>query len=95
MILKAEDVADRLKKGQDPNEKDPLVVSPHSDIETIRKSGSASIDLHLVLGSLSSGKLKSGRLRLDNLNMKPNSPKLITFPSETIIYYTLGLLFLE
>ncbi len=47
MILKAEDVADRLEIGLNPNEKDPLVISPHSDIKTIRKSGSASIDLRL------------------------------------------------
>jgi len=47
MILKAEDVAERLKKGLELEEKDPLVISPHSDIETIRKSGSASIDLRL------------------------------------------------
>ena len=47
MILKAEDVAERLKKGLEPEEKDPLVISPHSDIKTIRESGSASIDLRL------------------------------------------------
>lgn len=47
MILKAEDVADRLEKGLDLEDKDPLVISPHSDIKTIRESGSASIDLRL------------------------------------------------
>jgi len=47
MILKAEDVADRLEKGLKPEEEDPLVISPHSDIKTIRESGSASIDLRL------------------------------------------------
>lgn len=47
MILKAEDVAERLEKGLKPEDKDPLVISPHSDIKTIRESGSASIDLRL------------------------------------------------
>ena len=47
MILKAEDVAERLERGLKPEEEDPLVISPHSDIKAIRKSGSASIDLRL------------------------------------------------
>lgn len=46
MILKAEDVAERLEKGL-AEDGDPLVISPHSDIKTIRESGSASIDLRL------------------------------------------------
>lgn len=47
MILKGGDIAKLLKKGEKLGAKDPLVITPHADIEKISKSGSASIDLRL------------------------------------------------
>lgn len=64
MILKAEDVAERLEKGLKPEEEDPLVISPHSDIETIRKSGSASIDLRLGSWFVNLRKAKIGKIEI-------------------------------
>jgi len=65
MILKAEDVAKRLEKGLNPNEKDPLVISPHSDIKTIRESGSASIDLRLGTWFVKLRQAKIGSFKIE------------------------------
>ena len=45
MILKADRIAERLENLG--GSKDPLVITPQPDIEKIRNSGSASIDLRL------------------------------------------------
>lgn len=47
MILKGGDIAKLLKKGEKPGANDPLVITPHANVEEIAKSGSASIDLRL------------------------------------------------
>ena len=45
MILKAAEIAREL---EDPsNEKDPLIITPEPNIEVLRKSGAASIDIRL------------------------------------------------
>lgn len=44
MILKADKIADLLSNF---DEKDPLVITPQPDLEELRESGSASIDLRL------------------------------------------------
>ena len=45
MILKAEQIADRLKSSDDPN--DPFAITPAPDLDVLRRSGAASIDLRL------------------------------------------------
>lgn len=47
MILKGSEIANRIENGQSSKSGDPLVVAPVPDIQAIRDSGSASIDLHL------------------------------------------------
>ncbi len=45
MMLKADQIARELERPTNP--KDPLVITPQPDIETLRKSGAASIDIRL------------------------------------------------
>ncbi len=47
MILKAERIAELLKKGQAPEAPDPLVITPTPDLDKLTRSGSASIDMRL------------------------------------------------
>jgi dCTP deaminase len=47
MILKAEVIADYIKRGEKSQTKDPLVISPSPDPAKFATSGSASIDLRL------------------------------------------------
>jgi len=47
MILKSDHVADLLKKARCPAERDPFIVAPSPDPESLRTSGSASVDLRL------------------------------------------------
>lgn len=47
MILKSDHVADLLEKARCPREQDPLIVAPSPDPESLRTSGSASVDLRL------------------------------------------------
>ncbi|MBU4271895.1 MAG: hypothetical protein KKE86_03150 [Planctomycetes bacterium] len=47
MILKSDKIADLLQEGQAPEVDDPLIVSPTLDLDDLRESGSASIDLRL------------------------------------------------
>lgn len=47
MILKGVDIAKLLKEGEEPGAEDPLVITPHANVEEIANSGSASIDLRL------------------------------------------------
>ncbi len=47
MILKAEEIADRLREGDKPGNIDPLVITPCSDYQELHEQGSASIDLRL------------------------------------------------
>lgn len=46
-MLKADYLAKLLKEGKKEDESDPLVITPTPDIEKLRVSGSASIDLRL------------------------------------------------
>jgi dCTP deaminase len=47
MLLKAERIADLLKEAEDQNTEDPFVLTPRPDLEEVRKSGAASVDLRL------------------------------------------------
>jgi dCTP deaminase len=47
MILRTERIAKLLEEGEIEDTHDPLVISPQPDLEKLRKSGSASIDLTL------------------------------------------------
>ena len=45
MILKASQVAQEL--ASPPNEKDPLIITPQPNLEDLKKSGAASIDIRM------------------------------------------------
>lgn len=45
MILKADKIAELLKKSEESE--DPLVIAPSPDVSSLKKSGSASVDLRL------------------------------------------------
>lgn len=47
MILRAERIAELLKKGVQEEITDPLVINPCPDLSIVEKSGSASVDLRL------------------------------------------------
>ena len=47
MILKANQIANRMTSKADEHVKDPLVITPFPDLEDLKKSGSGSIDLRL------------------------------------------------
>jgi dCTP deaminase len=47
MILRSERVAELLRKGEEPDAPDPLVITPKPDLIQLEKAGSASVDLHL------------------------------------------------
>ena len=45
MVLKADRIADRLRKGE--SEEDPFALCPSPDLDEFERSGSAAVDLHL------------------------------------------------
>src|SRR5262245_28346100 len=47
MILKANQIANRMTSVADEHVGDPLVIAPFPNIEELKKSGAASIDLRL------------------------------------------------
>ncbi len=47
MILNSEIITTYLKDGENPETKDPLVISPQPDLKELNESGSASVDLRL------------------------------------------------
>ena len=47
MNLRADEIFSYLKRGHDPDAKDPLVISPYPDLDKLKGSGAASIDLRL------------------------------------------------
>jgi dCTP deaminase len=47
MILKANQIANRMTSQADEHKADPIVIAPFPDIEELKKSGAGSIDLRL------------------------------------------------
>lgn len=47
MILKANQIANRMISAADEHKSDPLVITPFPDVEDLKKSGAASVDLRL------------------------------------------------
>lgn len=47
MILKANVIASRMTSDQESDVNDPLVIAPFPDIESLKRSGAASVDLRL------------------------------------------------
>jgi len=60
MILKAEQIARELR--DPPNPDDPLIITPTPEIETLRKSGAASIDIRLGCWFLACRPTRTGLL---------------------------------
>jgi len=65
MILRAEQIAQRLETGRDdPNHHDPLVITPVPDLSDLRKSGAASVDLRLGSWFLNLRQARMSRLEV-------------------------------
>jgi|GEM_PF-6530555 hypothetical protein len=47
MILKANQIANRITSPAEEHTKDPLVITPFPNLEELKNSGAASIDLRL------------------------------------------------
>jgi len=47
MILKANQIANRMLSEDEEDKKDPLVITPFPNIDELKKSGAASVDLRL------------------------------------------------
>jgi dCTP deaminase len=47
MILKANQIVNRMMSEEDEHMSDPLVITPFPDLEDVRRSGAASVDLRL------------------------------------------------
>jgi dCTP deaminase len=65
MMLKAERVAELLSQGEKPDTPDPLVISPRPDLDRLRESGSASVDLRLGTWFVSLRRARMSHLRVD------------------------------
>ncbi len=75
MILKAEEIVRELETPNDPN--DPMVISPIPNLEEIRKSGAASVDLRLGCWFLT-----CRQTRVELLDIYPGSEDVGDVPSE-------------
>lgn len=68
MILKADRVAELIRRGAKPDAEDPLVITPGVDPGKIEKSGSASIDLRLGTWFVTSRLARMSFIDLDGEN---------------------------
>jgi len=75
MMLKADQIARELEKPTNP--KAPLIITPQPDIETLRKSGAASIDIRLGCWFLACRPSRAGLLDVyGKQSDAPNEAKL-------------------
>jgi len=75
MMLKADQIARELENPTNPE--DPLVITPQPDIETLRRSGAASIDIRLGCWFLACRPSRAGLLDVyGKQSDAPNEAKL-------------------
>jgi dCTP deaminase len=75
MIIKASQVAGEL--GSPPNPKDPLIITPQPNLEDLKKSGAASIDIRLGCWFLACRPSRAGLFDVyENHADAPNEAKL-------------------
>ena len=67
MILPSERIAELLRKGEEPDAPDPLVITPKPDLKKLETAGSASIDLHLGTWFLTLRQSRMTHLEIDSL----------------------------
>lgn len=65
MILRSEHIASRLEQTDPDDIMDPLVIAPSPNIEDLKKSGSASVDLRLGTWFVSLRKARMSHLAVD------------------------------
>ncbi len=74
MILKANLIANRMLSTEEEDVRDPLVITPFPDVEELKKSGAASIDLRLgTWFSYCSVKPESPFLKLTTSWLRPHT----------------------
>ena len=76
MILKADDIAKKLRAAEAEIEEDPLIITPLPDIESLEESGSASIDLRLGTWFLT-----LRRARMKSIDIDPD-PTISATPNQ-------------
>ena len=91
MILKADKIADLLSH---PDEQDPFVIIPQPDLEAVRESGSASIDLRLgtwftVLRQSRTEVLQLGKLPPSETYYTPFGTDYVLHPGDFVLASTL------
>jgi dCTP deaminase len=74
MILRSERVAELLRKGEERDAPDPLVITPKPDFLQLENAGSASVDLHLGTWFLTLRQSRMTHLQIDS----PGSPAQFT-----------------
>lgn len=70
MILKAEKIAEALRRGEDPSCADPFVITPSPDLDELEKSGSASVNLRLGTWFMTLRQARMALLKVDEETQK-------------------------
>lgn len=87
MILRSERVAD-LIRGEGKDSSDPLVITPQPDIDSLRKSGAASVDLRLGTWFVTLRQARMSHLRVDDQGYESQLTKThyVPFGSEYYLH---------
>lgn len=88
-MLKAERIADLLKKGENPENPDPFVISPQPKLSKLKESGSASVDLRLGTWFATLRHIRIPYLKADSDNVPENQickMHYVSFNSEFILH---------
>jgi dCTP deaminase len=87
MILRAETIASLLDQGRGPDA-DPLVITPTPDLDTLRSSGAASVDLRLGTWFASLKQASNPYIRIDqkDLGARVTKTHFVPFGEEFILH---------
>jgi dCTP deaminase len=87
MILRAEKIVALLERGKG-EDADPLVMTPTPDLETLRKSGTASVDVRLGTWFASLKQTSNPSIRIDqkDLGARITKTHFIPFGEEFILH---------
>jgi dCTP deaminase len=88
VILKADRLSDLLGEGRDGAAADPLVIVPTPDLETLRKQGTASVDLRLGTWFLQARQARTAFLKLGDQSetREPVTTSYVPFGGSFILH---------
>jgi dCTP deaminase len=86
MILCAKKIAQLLKQGIELDTTDPLLITPTPDITTLKKSGSASVDLRLGTWFMSLRPARMESLKIEETTKEPKLTKYHYVPFDSNFY---------